>query len=55
MLKKKRLWEWGDKEAAYFELKEPFSSATVLKLPDPFKPFIMTTDWSQKGMGAVLS
>ena len=29
--------------------------APVLQLPNAYKPFILTTDWSHKGMGAVLS
>ena len=27
----------------------------MLQLPDSYKPFILTTDWSQRGMGAVLN
>ena len=27
----------------------------MLQLPNAYKPFILTTDWSRKGMGAVLS
>ena len=42
-------------ESAYLELKEKLCSAAVLRLPDSYSPFILTTDWSQRGMGAILS
>ena len=49
-------WEWGEtQEAAYLELKEQLCSAAILRLPDPYSPFILTIDWSQRGMGAILS
>ena len=54
--KKDRQWEWGEpQEKAFLELKEQLCSAPVLRLPDPYSPFILTTDWSQRGMGAILS
>ena len=40
---------------AFAELKDRLCSAEVLRRPDPELPYILTTDWSQKGMGAVLS
>ena len=56
LLKKERSWQWGDtQENAFLQLKEALCSATILRLPDPFSPFILTTDWSQRGMGAILS
>ena len=56
LMKKDRPWEWGDKqEAAFLELKSQLCGAAILKLPDPYRPFILTTDWSQRGMGAILS
>ena len=56
LLKKERAWEWGEiQENAYLQLKEQLCSATILRLPDPYSPFILTTDWSQRGMGAILS
>ena len=56
LMKKDRPWEWGKARAdGFVELKEHLSSAAVLKLPDPYSPFILTTDWSQRGMGAILS
>ncbi|GBG92641.1 hypothetical protein CBR_g56606 [Chara braunii] len=49
-------WEWTDKcEAAFRHLKHALTHNEVLKLPDPDKPFIVTTDVSQYGIGAVLA
>ncbi|GBG81721.1 hypothetical protein CBR_g32712 [Chara braunii] len=48
-------WEWTDKcEAAFRHLKHVLTHYEVLKLPDPDKPFVVTTDASQYGIGAVL-
>ena len=56
LMKKDRRWEWGEAQAAAFlELKEQLCGAAILHLPDHYSPFILTTDWSQKGMGAILS
>ena len=56
LMKKDRPWEWGEhQEEAFVELKEHLCSAAVLRLPDPYSPFILTTDWSQRGMGGILS
>ncbi|GBG89035.1 hypothetical protein CBR_g48643 [Chara braunii] len=47
-------WEWTDEcEAAFRHLKHALTHYEVLKLPDPNKPFIVTTDASQYGIGAV--
>ncbi|GBG86099.1 hypothetical protein CBR_g41001 [Chara braunii] len=49
-------WEWtGECEAAFRHLKHALTHYEVLKLPDPDKPFIVTTDASQYGIGAVLA
>ncbi|GBG86813.1 hypothetical protein CBR_g42096 [Chara braunii] len=49
-------WEWTDKcETAFRHLKHALTHYEVLKLPDPDKPFIVTTDASQYGIGAVLA
>ncbi|GBG60106.1 hypothetical protein CBR_g3350 [Chara braunii] len=49
-------WEWTDKcEAAFRHLKHALTHYEVLKLPDPDKPFIVTTDASQYGIGTVLA
>ncbi|GBG68839.1 hypothetical protein CBR_g3533 [Chara braunii] len=41
-------------EAAFRHLKHALTHYEVLKLPDPDKPFIVTTDASQYGIGVVL-
>ena len=47
LLKKDRPWEWGAvQQTAFVELKEQLCSAAVLHLPDAYRPFILTTDWS---------
>ncbi|GBG83936.1 hypothetical protein CBR_g37808 [Chara braunii] len=49
-------WEWTDRcEAAFRHLKHALTHHEVLKLPDPDKSFIVTTDASQYGIGAVLA
>ncbi|GBG70429.1 hypothetical protein CBR_g6557 [Chara braunii] len=49
-------WEWTDKcEAAFRHLKHALTHYEVLKLPDPDKPFVVTTDASQYGIGAMLA
>ncbi|GBG83850.1 hypothetical protein CBR_g37649 [Chara braunii] len=49
-------WEWTHRcEAAFRHLKHALTHHEVLKLPDPDKPFIVTTDASQYGIGAVLA
>ncbi|GBG74413.1 hypothetical protein CBR_g18824 [Chara braunii] len=42
-------------EAAFRHLKDALTHYEVLKLPDPDKPFVVTTDASQYGIGAVLA
>ena len=48
------LWSNECQEAAE-KLKAALISAPVLRLPDPHKPFIITTDASQYAIGGVLS
>ncbi|GBG80277.1 hypothetical protein CBR_g30644 [Chara braunii] len=49
-------WEWTDEcEAAFRHLKHALTHYEVLKLPDPDKPYLVTTDASQYGIGAVLA
>ncbi|GBG83905.1 hypothetical protein CBR_g37776 [Chara braunii] len=49
-------WDWTDEcEAAFRHLKHALTHYEVFKLPDPDKPFIVTTDASQYGIGAVLT
>ena len=45
LMKKDRPWEWGEKQGeAFLELKSQLCGATILKLPNPYQPFILTTD-----------
>jgi len=49
-------WEWTPREQAAFEsLKEAFTSAPVLIIPDEEKQFILETDASDFAIGAILS
>ncbi|GBG88725.1 hypothetical protein CBR_g48255 [Chara braunii] len=49
-------WEWTDEcEATFRHLKHVLTHYEVLKLPDPDKPFIVTMDANQYGIGAVLA
>ncbi|GBG90218.1 hypothetical protein CBR_g50397 [Chara braunii] len=49
-------WEWTERcEAAFRHLKHALTHYKVLKLLDPEKPFIVTTDASQYGIGTVLA
>ena len=48
-------WEWGQQQRDAFEtLKHSLISAPILTYPDFGKPFILHTDASCKGLGAVL-
>ncbi|KAK3574835.1 hypothetical protein QTP86_018424 [Hemibagrus guttatus] len=53
--KPKRL-VWTDQaRAAFQQLKECFTSAPILRHPDPDLPFVVEVDASSSGLGAVLS
>ncbi|KAK3572382.1 hypothetical protein QTP86_032681 [Hemibagrus guttatus] len=53
--KPKRL-AWTDQaRAAFQQLKECFTSAPILRHPDPDLPFVVEVDASSSGLGAVLS
>ena len=55
LLKKRISFEWDeDKENSFQKLKEALTSAPVLKIPDMSQPFIVRTDASDLGIGAVL-
>ena len=55
MLKKGTLFVWtSETEAAFQALKKALISAPVLALPNFSQPFIVETDASAKGVGAVL-
>jgi len=48
-------WAWGPKEVEAFKnLKKAMISAPVLKQPDFDEPFILMTDASGYGAGAIL-
>ncbi|GBG90891.1 hypothetical protein CBR_g51398 [Chara braunii] len=49
-------WEWTEEcEASFKQLKYALTHYEVVKLPDPDKPFVVTTDANQYGIGAVLA
>ena len=48
-------WEWGEsQQTAFNKLKETLMSPPILAYPDYTKPFILHTDASLHGLGAVL-
>lgn len=52
---KRRVISWNDTcQAAFDELKNRLPEALILKVPDLSKPFIIETDASDFGIGAVL-
>lgn len=54
LLRKGVAWHWGeDQEKAFAELKDKLCRAEVLRRPG--LAYVLTTDWSQRGMGAVVS
>ena len=47
--------QWTDaQESAFSTLKQRLASAPILRLPDPNKPYVLRTDASNVGLGAVL-
>ena len=49
-------WRWdGPQQDAFEALKQRLQQAPVLMLPHPGRPYVLYTDWSAVGMGAVLS
>jgi transposase InsO family protein len=55
LLQKDRAFEWGDRQQkAFDELKKAVSQQPVLILPDPSKPYVVTTDASGFAVGAWL-
>ena len=49
-------WCWGAEQQQAFEaLKAALTSPEFLVAPDFSKPFLLQTDWSAKGMGAILA
>ena len=55
LLRKEVKFEWSDKcEQAYTQLNEAIKSAKAVQLPDYKKDFVIETDSSNQGTGAVL-
>jgi hypothetical protein len=55
-LKKDIKFEWSEEcQKAFNSLKQALGSEPILKYPDFTKPFILTTDASNKALGAILS
>ena len=49
-------WVWGeDQQRAFEELKLRLTQAPVLACPDFTKPFVLQTDASNDGLGAMLT
>ena len=56
LLKKDVPYQWGEKQQKALNfLKERLTDAPILQYPDFQKPFIVLTDASGTGLGAVLS
>jgi hypothetical protein len=56
LLKKDAIYEWTDEqERAFRSLKSKLTSPPILRYPDYSRRFILTTDASNEGLGAVLS
>ena len=56
LLKKNKKFSWTEQcETAFREVKERLISAPVLTCPDFSRPFILQTDASTTGLGAILS
>ncbi|CAI5475647.1 unnamed protein product [Closterium sp. Yama58-4] len=55
MLREDKTWEWREKQReALQDLMIAVKTATVLRLPAADQPFILYTDWSSQGIGAIL-
>lgn len=56
LTQKGQVFQWGeDCAAAFAQLRSALVEAPVLSYPDPQRPFIVDTDASSVGLGAVLS
>ena len=56
LLRKNTTWSWGaEQQTAFDALKGALTSDKFMWQPDFDRPFILQTDWSANGMGAVLS
>jgi len=55
-LTKDRIWDWNQEcQESFDKLKSKLSNTPLLAFPDFKAPFILTTDASTVGLGAVLS
>ena len=55
LLKETSLWSWGEPEQVAFDaLKSSLCAAPVLKLPQPDRPYTLTTDYSALAISAIL-
>ena len=55
LFKKQRPYKWeAPQEEAFKQLKDTLTTAPILKVPDPTKPFTVNTDASEFALGAVL-
>lgn len=55
LLKKGTDWRWGaSEEQSFNQIKEQFLTEVLLIHPDPARPYILETDSSHYGVGAVL-
>ncbi|XP_040998176.1 uncharacterized mitochondrial protein AtMg00860-like [Juglans microcarpa x Juglans regia] len=55
LTKKNARYVWTEKcEQSFVELKERLSTALVLALPEPHKPYVVFSDASKSGLGCVL-
>ena len=55
LLKDDTIWQWTDACLAAFEqLKTALTSAPILSVPDPHRPFQVHTDYSHVAVGAIL-
>ena len=55
LTKKNKIWNWTNECQTTFDmLKERFSTAPMLSMPDMTKPFILEMDASKWAIGAML-
>lgn len=56
LLRKNQRWEWGDEQTRAFEdIRDRLAASPTLSCPDFNHPFVVQTDASSIGVGAVLS